>query len=184
MAPKRVIDEGTAAGELALFLVGLVKGAKLRDLADQFGRSSSAWGNYLNGAQVIPKPELRRLLEAYTSAGPVRNAAVVRAGELWKAADLERRLAVTGGDLARQHERHQDALEQVIKYQGLVAKAENHLAELRPMLVYSKIRLENAQLQLRRAREQEQAHLQEQLGFAKERLSWYVYSRSVLRAAG
>ncbi|MFG2716327.1 hypothetical protein ACGFX2_38250 [Streptomyces goshikiensis] len=41
-----MIDEGTAAGELALFLVGLVKGAKLRDLADQFGV-----GDYLNGAR-------------------------------------------------------------------------------------------------------------------------------------
>ncbi|WP_214353453.1 hypothetical protein [Streptomyces sp. CJ_13] len=171
MAPRRVIDEGTAAGELALYLVKLVKGAKVRDLAQQFGRSSSAWGNYLNGAQVIPKPELRRLLEAYTPAGPVRNAAVVRAGELWKAASLERRLAVTGGDLVRQHQRREDALEQVIKYQDLAAKAEKHLAELRPMLVYSKIRLENAQLQLRHAREQEQARLQKQLGLAKERLS-------------
>lgn len=47
MAPRRVIDEGTAAGELALYLVKLVKGAKVRDLAQQFGRSSSAWGNYL-----------------------------------------------------------------------------------------------------------------------------------------
>ncbi|MFF8840260.1 hypothetical protein [Streptomyces sp. NPDC015130] len=165
-----MIDESTAAGALALYLVGLVKGATLRELAKQFGRSTSAWGNYLNGSQVIPKPELGRLIVAYTAEGPARNAAVRRASELWSAADQERRVALAGGGLVRQHQRLEDALEQVIKYQGLAAKAEKHVAELRPMLAYSRVRLENAQLQLQHAGERERARLQDQLGLARERL--------------
>ncbi|MFJ9597991.1 hypothetical protein ACIRS3_35255 [Streptomyces virginiae] len=145
----------------------------MRDLADRFGRSSSSWGNYLNGAQLIPKPLLGKLVEAFTSPGTGRSAASVQALELWNAANAERHTGRPpgGGELVRQHQRRDDALQQVIKYQTLAANAEKHLAELRPMLAYTQSRLENAELQLKVGSERERARVERQLGQAKERLS-------------
>ncbi|WP_328741318.1 hypothetical protein OHA91_39400 (plasmid) [Streptomyces erythrochromogenes] len=173
MSPQREIDEETAAGRLALYVVALTRGTTVRDLADRFGRSSSSWGNYLNGAQLIPKPLLGKLVEAFTSPGTSRSAASVQALELWNAAAAERHTGRTpgGGELVRQHQRRDDALQQVIKYQALAANAEKHLAELRPMLAYTQSRLENAELQLKLGGEREQARVERQLGQAKERLS-------------
>ncbi|MEJ8640626.1 hypothetical protein WKI68_02565 [Streptomyces sp. MS1.HAVA.3] len=71
----------------------------------------------------------------------------------------------------RQHQRRDDALQQVLKYQALAANAEKHLAELRPMLAYTQSRLENAELQLKLAGERERARVGRQLGQAKQRLS-------------
>ncbi|MEY2233366.1 hypothetical protein, partial [Streptomyces sp. BF23-30] len=151
MSPQREINNETAAGRLALFLVALTRGTSVRDLADRFGRSSSSWGNYLNGSQLIPKPLVGKLVEAFTPPGARRSTASVQALELWKAADIERRAGRLpgGGELVRQHQRRDDALQQVIKYQALAANAEKHLAELRPMLAYTQSRLENAELQLK-----------------------------------
>ncbi|MFE5495302.1 hypothetical protein ACFQ7Z_35825 [Streptomyces virginiae] len=173
MSPQREIDEETAAGRLALYVVTLTRGATVRDLADRFGRSSSSWGNYLNGAQLIPKPLLGKLVEAFTSPGTGRSAASVQALELWNAAAAERHTGRPpgGGELVRQHQRRDDALQQVIKYQALAANAEKHLAELRPMLAYTQSRLENAELQLKLGGERDRARVERQLGQAKERLS-------------
>ncbi|KOV13789.1 hypothetical protein ADK90_36590 [Streptomyces sp. XY413] len=173
MSPQREIDEETAAGRLALYVVALTRGATVRDLADRFGRSSSSWGNYLNGAQLIPKPLLGKLVEAFTSPGTSRSSASVQALELWNAAAAERHTGRPpgGGELVRQHQRRDDALQQVIKYQALAANAEKHLAELRPMLAYTQSRLENAELQLNLGGERERARVERQLGQAKERLS-------------
>ncbi|MBT2539770.1 hypothetical protein J7E99_03380 [Streptomyces sp. ISL-44] len=170
MALRRGIEEGTPAGDLAAFLVALVRGATLRELAERFGRSRSTWGNYLNGQQLLPKQLLGRLVEAYTPPGVARNTALVRASELWTAVDRERRAAAAGGGLVRQHQRRDDALQQVIKYQALVANAEKHLAELRPMLAFTQSRLENAELQLKLAGERDRARVERQLGQARERL--------------
>ncbi|WP_328959763.1 hypothetical protein [Streptomyces virginiae] len=173
MSPQREINNETAAGRLALFLVALTRGTSVRDLADRFGRSSSSWGNYLNGSQLIPKPLVGKLVEAFTPPGARRSTASVQALELWKAADIERRAGRLpgGGELVRQHQRRDDALQQVIKYQALAANAEKHLAELRPMLAYTQSRLENAELQLKLGGEREQARVERRLGQAKERLS-------------
>ncbi|MEW2417885.1 hypothetical protein AB0953_29820 [Streptomyces sp. NPDC046866] len=170
MARKREIPEDTAAGELATFLVGLVRQATLRELAEEFGKSSSTWGNYLNGAQLIPKELLSRLLEAYTVPGQDRRVKERLASALWIAAARERR-SNPGGRLVRQHQRREDALHQVVKYQELAANAERHLAELRPMLAYTQGRLENVQLQLKQAGEREKARIELQLSQARERLS-------------
>lgn len=173
MSPQREIDQETAGGRLALFLVGLARGTPVRELSEKFGRSSSSWGNYLNGAQLIPKQLVGSLVESFTPPGAVRNAKAVRALELWTAADTERRAARTpsGGELVRQHQRRDDALQQVIKYQALAANAEKHLAELRPMLAYTQSRLENAELQLKLGGERERAQVERRLGQARERLS-------------
>ncbi|MFD7397019.1 hypothetical protein ACFV60_18530 [Streptomyces virginiae] len=173
MSPQREIDEETAAGRLALFLVALTGGTSVRELADRFGRSSSSWGNYLNGSQLVPKPLVGKLVEAFTPPGVRRNTASVRALELWKAADAERRAGRIpgGGELVRQHQRRDDALQQVVKYQALAANAEKHLAELRPMLAFTQSRLENAELQLKLGSERERARVERRLGQAKERLS-------------
>ncbi|WP_327260796.1 hypothetical protein OG444_04150 [Streptomyces sp. NBC_01232] len=173
MSPQREIDEETAAGRLALFLVALTRGTSVRELADRFGRSSSSWGNYLNGSQLIPKTLVGKLVEAFTQQGVRRSTAFVRALELWNAADAERRASRLpgGGELVRQHQRRDDALQQVIKYQALAANAEKHLAELRPMLAYTQSRLENAELQLKLGGERERARVERRLGQAKERLS-------------
>ncbi|WP_327388273.1 MULTISPECIES: hypothetical protein [unclassified Streptomyces] len=173
MSPQREIDEHTAGGQLALFLVGLVRGASVRELADRFGRSSSTWGNYLNGAQLIPRQLVGNLVESFTTPGVVRNTKASRAWELWAAADAERRALRTpsGGGLVPPHQRRDDALQQVIKYQAVAANAEKHLAELRPMLAYTQSRLENAELQLKLVGEREQGRVGRQLGQAKERLS-------------
>ncbi|MFB7466151.1 hypothetical protein ACFCZ1_22075 [Streptomyces sp. NPDC056224] len=105
--------------------------------------------------------------------GPARNAKAVRALELWTAADTERRAARTssGGELVRQHQRRDDALQQVFKYRALAANAEKHLAELRPMLAYTQSRLENAELQLKLGGEREQARVERQLWQAKTLLA-------------
>ncbi|MFE2523913.1 helix-turn-helix domain-containing protein [Streptomyces sp. NPDC059382] len=169
MSPKREIPEGTPAGDLAVFLVGLTRGATVRALAERFGRSSSTWGNYLNGSQLIPRPLLGRLVEAYTPPGSARNVKAVRASELWSAADRERR----SGPVALHPvptERRDEALWQVVKYQALAANAEKHLAELRPMLAYTQSRLENARMRLRVADDRERVRVERQLGQAKERL--------------
>ncbi|MER6519258.1 hypothetical protein ACFWHQ_24710 [Streptomyces sp. NPDC060334] len=169
MSPKREIPEGTPAGDLAVFLVGLTRGATVRALAERFGRSSSTWGNYLNGSQLIPRPLLGKLVEAYTPPGAARNVKAVRASELWSAADRERR----SGPVALHPvptERRDEALWQVVKYQGLAANAEKHLAELRPMLAYTQSRLENARMRLRVAGDRERVRVERQLGQAKERL--------------
>ncbi|MFA7766389.1 hypothetical protein [Streptomyces sp. NRRL S-448] len=173
MSPQRKIDEETAGGQLALFLVRLTRGASVRELAHRFGRSSSTWGNYLNGAQLIPKKLVGNLVESFTTPGAVRNTKATRAWELWAAADAERRASRTqsGGGLVPPHQRRDDALQQVIKYQALAANAEKHLAELRPMLAYTQSRLENAELQLKQAGQRERARVERQLGQAKERLS-------------
>ncbi|MFF4448813.1 hypothetical protein [Streptomyces sp. NPDC001502] len=173
MTPQREIDEETASGRLALFLVRLTRGATVRELAHRFGRSSSTWGNYLNGAQLIPKQLVGNLVESFTTPGAVRNAKATRAWELWAAADAERRALRTasGGGLVPPHQRRDDALQQVIKYQALAANAEKHLAELRPMLAYTQSRLENAELHLKQAGQRERARVERQLGQAKERLS-------------
>ncbi|WP_331747140.1 hypothetical protein OG365_39840 (plasmid) [Streptomyces sp. NBC_00853] len=173
MSPQREIDDETAGGRLALFLVALTRGASVRELADRFGRSSSSWGNYLNGSQLIPKPLVGKLVEAFTPPGVRRSTALVRALELWKAADAERRSGRLpgGGELVRQHQRRDDALQQVIKYQALAANAEKHLAELRPMLAYTQSRLENAELHLKLGGERERARVERRLGQARERLS-------------
>ncbi|MEI5011851.1 hypothetical protein RB196_35400 [Streptomyces sp. PmtA] len=170
MTTRRDIEAGTPAGDLALFMVGLVRGATVRELAARFGRSSSTWGNYLNGSQLVPKLLLGRLVEAYTAPGSSRNAKALQANELWAAADRERRRAAAGGTLVRQHQRRDDALQQVIKYQALAANAEKHLAELRPMLAYTQSRLENAELQLKMAGERERARIERLLAQARERL--------------
>ncbi|MFD5144210.1 hypothetical protein [Streptomyces sp. NPDC058401] len=172
MAPRE-IDEETAAGQLALFLVWLTKGATVRQLADRFEPSSSTWGNYLNGSQLIPKPVLKALLEAFTEPGPARNTAVRDAWERWKAADTERSSAraTPGREVMRQHQRLEDALEQVLRYQKFVAKAQEHLAELRVMLAYTESRLEKTELQLQMADERERARAELRLGQARERLS-------------
>ncbi|MFD7836178.1 hypothetical protein [Streptomyces sp. NPDC059761] len=173
MAPQREIDETTAGGQLALFLVALTKNTSVRDLAEKFGRSSSSWGNYLNGSQLIPKQLVGRLVESFTPPGPARKTKAVHALELWNAADTERRASRSpsgGGELVRHHQRRDDALQQVIKYQALAANAEKHLAELRPMLAYTQSRLENAELQLQLGDERERARLERQLGQARERL--------------
>ncbi|KJY24046.1 helix-turn-helix domain-containing protein [Streptomyces katrae] len=171
MAPRREIPEGTAAGELARFLVGLVRGATVRELAEKLGKSPSAWGNYLNGAQLIPKALLGRLVEAYTTPGQVRQAKAVRAKALWTAAAAERRQASAGGGLVHQHQRRDDALQQAVKYRRLAENAEKHLKELQPILALTQSRLENAELQLRQAGERERTRIELQLSQAKERLS-------------
>lgn len=169
MSPRREIPEGTPAGDLAVFLVGLTRGATVRALAERFGRSSSTWGNYLNGSQLIPRPLLGRLVEAYTPPGSARNVKAVRASELWSAADRERRAGP-----AAVHPlptvRRDEALWQVVKYQGLAANAEKHLAELRPMLAYTQSRLENARMRLKVVGDRERVRVEHQLGQAKERL--------------
>ncbi|MFJ5551222.1 hypothetical protein [Streptomyces sp. NPDC093225] len=173
MAPKREIDEGTAGGQLAAFLVALTKEASVRELAERFGSSRSSWGNYLNGSQLIPKQLVGRLVESFTPVGPTRQTKAVHALELWNAAATERRASRSpSGDreLVRHHQRRDDALRQVIKYQTLAANAEKHLAELRPMLAYTQSRLENAELQLQLGDERERARLERQLGQARERL--------------
>ncbi|MFJ5551833.1 hypothetical protein [Streptomyces sp. NPDC093225] len=170
MAPKREIPEGTAAGELARFLVGLVRQATVRELADKFGKSPSTWGNYLNGAQLIPPDLLGRLVETYTAPGQARQAKAVRAKALWTDAAAERRDASPGGGLVRQHQRRDDALQQVVKYRGLAENAERHLKELRPALALTQSRLENVQLQLRQTGERERARIELLLSQAKERL--------------
>ncbi|MFJ9078324.1 helix-turn-helix domain-containing protein [Streptomyces sp. NPDC102278] len=169
MSPKREIPQGTPAGDLAVFLVGLTRGATVRALAERFGRSSSTWGNYLNGSQLIPRTLLGRLVEAYTPPGAARNVKAVRAHELWGAADRDRR-GPAAGALVRQHQRLEDALQQVVKYQALTANAEKHLAELRPMLAYTQSRLENARMRLRVVGDRERVRVERQLGQAKERL--------------
>ncbi|MEU6867707.1 hypothetical protein ABZ924_31475 [Streptomyces sp. NPDC046876] len=173
MAPQREIDEDTAGGRLALFLVDLTKTTPVRGLADRFGRSSSSWGNYLNGSQLIPKELVGRLVESFTPPGPMRKTKAVHALRLWNAADAERRASRSpsgAGELVRHHQRRDDALQQVIKYQALAANAEKHLAELRPMLAYTQSRLQNAELQLKLGDERERARLERQLGQARERL--------------
>ncbi|MGI5450942.1 helix-turn-helix domain-containing protein [Streptomyces sp. CA-243310] len=169
MSPRREIPEGTPAGDLAVFLVGLTRGATVRALAERFGRSSSTWGNYLNGSQLIPRPLLGRLVEAYTPPGSARNVKAVRASELWSAADRERRAGP-----AAVHPlptvRRDEALWQVVKYQGLAANAEKHLAELRPMLAYTQSRLENARMRLKVVGDRERVRVEHQLVQAKERL--------------
>ncbi|MFE2553635.1 hypothetical protein ACFXGI_34645 [Streptomyces sp. NPDC059355] len=151
----------------------MTKNTPVRDLADRFGRSSSSWGNYLNGSQLIPKQLVARLVESFTIPGPRRETMAVEALKLWNAADAERRagrFSSGGGDLVRQHQRRDDALQQVIKYQALAANAEKHLAELRPMLAYTQSRLENAELQLKLGDERERTRRERQLGQARERL--------------
>ncbi|KPI15440.1 hypothetical protein OV450_2578 [Actinobacteria bacterium OV450] len=174
MAPQREIDLDTAGGQLADFLVGLTRGASVRELAARFGRSSSSWGNYLNGSKLIPKQLVGQLVESFTPPGPARNAKALRALELWNAADAERRTTGSppgGGELVRQHQLRDDALQQVIKYQALAANADKHLAELRPMLAYTRSRLENAELQLKLGGVREHARLERLLGQARERLA-------------
>ncbi|MET3988055.1 hypothetical protein [Streptomyces sp. PvR034] len=170
MAPQREIDKKTAGGQLALFLVWLTRGATVRELADRFEPSRATWGNYLNGSQLIPKPVLKDLLEAFTAPGPARNTAVRDAWERWTAADAERRSAraTPGGEVVRQHQRLEDALEQVIKYQKLASNAQQHLAELGTMLAYTQSRLERTELQLRLADEREAARAERRLGQARE----------------
>ncbi|MFJ5552510.1 hypothetical protein [Streptomyces sp. NPDC093225] len=173
MAPQREIDETTAGGQLAAFLVALTKNTPVRELAETFGRSSSSWGNYLNGSQLIPKQLVGRLVESFTPVGPTRQTRAVHALQLWQAAAAERRAGrdpADGAGLVRQHQRRDDALQQVIKYQALAANAEKHLAELRPMLAYTQSRLENAELQLKLGDERERARRERQLGQARERL--------------
>ncbi|MGW2995384.1 hypothetical protein ACWDA9_27750 [Streptomyces sp. NPDC001193] len=151
----------------------MTKSTPVRDLAGRFGRSSSSWGNYLNGSQLIPKQLVARLVESFTVPGPRRETMAVEALKLWNAADSERRVGRSpsgGGDLVRQHQRRDDALQQVIKYQALAANAEKHLAELRPMLAYTQSRLENAELQLKLGNERERTRTERQLGQARERL--------------
>ncbi|MFB6807948.1 hypothetical protein [Streptomyces sp. NPDC056387] len=182
MTPKREIPQGTAAGDLAIFLVRLVRQATVRELAGKFGKSSATWGNYLNGAQLIPMDLLSRLVEAYTAPGQARQVKAVRANELWVAAARERRGAPSGGTLVRQHQRREDALLQVVKYQELAANAERHLAQLRPMLAYTQGRLENVQLQLNQAGEREKARIELQLSQARERLSRVQLQRERARS--
>ncbi|WP_060180723.1 hypothetical protein [Streptomyces sp. IMTB 1903] len=171
MAPKREIDEDTAGGRLALFLVDLTKNTSVRDLATKFGSSRSSWGNYLNGSQLIPKRLVGPLVQSFTVPGPRRETTAVQALALWNAAEAERhanRFSSVGGVLVRQHQRRDNALQQVIKYQVLAANAEKHLAELRPMLAYTKSQLDNVQLKL--GDERERARVERQLGQARERL--------------
>ncbi|MEU2262059.1 hypothetical protein ABZ557_17665 [Streptomyces sp. NPDC019645] len=78
---RRDIEAGTPAGDLALFMVGLVRGATVRELEARFGRSSSTWGNYLNGSQLVSKLLLGSLVEAYTALWSGRNAKALRANE-------------------------------------------------------------------------------------------------------
>ncbi|MFJ5811150.1 hypothetical protein [Streptomyces sp. NPDC093093] len=172
MAPQREIDKKTAGGQLALFLVWLTRGATVRELAERFEPSRATWGNYLNGSQLIPKPVLKDLLEAFTAPGPARNTAVRDAWERWTAADAERRSAraTPGREVVRQHQRLEDALEQVIKYQKFAGNAEQHLAELRLMLAYTESRLEKTELELQLAGERERARAELRLGQARERL--------------
>ncbi|WP_030873792.1 hypothetical protein [Streptomyces sp. NRRL F-2747] len=173
MAPDREIKADSAVGRLAAFLVDLTDNTPARTLAERFGRSKSSWNNYLNGYQLIPKQCLGPLVVAFTKHGVNRETKAVEALELWKAADAERRTsraAPGGGELVRQHQRRDDALQQVIKYQALAANAEKHLAELRPMLAYTQSRLENAELQLKLGDERERARTERQLGQARERL--------------
>ncbi|MFJ3516686.1 hypothetical protein [Streptomyces sp. NPDC090131] len=120
-----------------------------------------------------PKTLVGKLVGAFTPPGVRRSTASVRALELWNAADAERRASRLpgGGELVLQHQRRDDALQQVIKYQALAANAEKHLAELRPMLAYTQSRLENAELQLKLGGERERARVERRLGQAKERLS-------------
>ncbi|MFG2716360.1 hypothetical protein ACGFX2_38425 [Streptomyces goshikiensis] len=167
MAARRNIEEGTPAGDLAVFLINLVRNATVRELAEKFGSSPSTWGNYLNGAYMPSRPLLGKLIEAYTPAGSARNLAVLRASELWTAADRDRR---AGGGLVRQHQRRDDALQQVIKYQALTKNAQDHLAELRVMHAYMQSRLENAELQLKLVGQRERALVGRELGQARERL--------------
>ncbi|MER5776957.1 hypothetical protein ABT144_22215 [Streptomyces sp. NPDC002039] len=169
MSPKREIPEGTPTGDLAVFLVGLTRGATVRALAERFGLSSSTWGNYLNGSQLIPRPLLGKLVEAYTPPGPARNVKAVRASELWSAADRERRVGPAVVHPVPTEQRD-EALWQVVKYQALAANAEKHLAELRPMLAYTQSRLDNARMRLRVADDRERERVERQLGQAKERL--------------
>ncbi|MBT2454889.1 hypothetical protein [Streptomyces sp. ISL-86] len=173
MAPQREIYLDTAGGRLAAFLVDLTSDTSVRKLAARFGRSSSSWGNYLNGSKLIPKQLVGRLVESFTPHGPARNTKALRALELWNAADAERRAASSpsgAGELVRQHQRRDDALQQVIKYQALAANADKHLAELRPMLAYTQSRLENAELQLKLGGVRERARVERLLGQARERL--------------
>ncbi|MGW4689822.1 hypothetical protein ACWEPM_33705 [Streptomyces sp. NPDC004244] len=170
MASRRKIDEGTAGGQLAVFLVDLTRNTSVRDLSKQFGYSSSSWGNYLNGSQLIPKQLVGQLVQSFTAAGPVRQTRAVQALKLWNAAEAERR-GGSGRELVRQHQRRDDALHQVAKYRGLAENAEKHLAELRPMLVFTENKLETTELRLRLASERECARLERQLGQARE---WLV----------
>lgn len=173
MAPQREIDEETATGALAQFLVDLTRNTPVRDLATKFGKSSSSWGNYLKGSHLIPKPLLGRLVEAFTRPGQARNDTAVRAAALWNAADAERRAGRTpdtGGHLVRQHQKLDDALQQLIKYQALALKTDRQLDELRSLLVYTKGRLENAQLQIQLSGERERARVERRLSEAKEHL--------------
>ncbi|WP_331747080.1 hypothetical protein OG365_39720 (plasmid) [Streptomyces sp. NBC_00853] len=173
MAPQREIDEETAAGVLAQFLVDLTRNTPVRDLATKFGKSSSSWGNYLKGSHLIPKPLLGRLVEAFTRPGQARNDTAVRAAALWNAADAERRAgrtSDTGGHLVRQHQKLDDALQQLVKYRALALKTDRQLDELRSLLVYSKGRLENAQLQIQLSGERERGRVERRLSEAKEHL--------------
>ncbi|MFE2922775.1 hypothetical protein [Streptomyces goshikiensis] len=173
MAPQRGIDEDTAGGQLAVFLVELTRQTPVRELSDRFGRSSSTWGNYLNGSTLIPRQLVGRLVESFTPPGSTRNTKAVRGLELWKAAEAERRAGRSpsaGGDLVRGRRRRDDALQQVVKYRAVAANAENHLAELRPMLAHTQSRLEHAELQLRLGDERERARAERRLGQARERL--------------
>ncbi|MER7764349.1 hypothetical protein [Streptomyces sp. NPDC097619] len=169
MAPKRKVDGETAGGRLALFLVDLTDGLSVHKLAEMFEPSSSSWGNYLNGSQLIPKEHLGPLLESFTKPGPVRQAKVLRAWELWKEADTERRGA-HGTALVRQHQRRDDALQQVIELKGKVAKAQSQIDQLNIMHAYTKSRLENAELQLKLGNERERGRMERQMGQARERL--------------
>ncbi|MFD8990417.1 hypothetical protein ACFVZ4_20455 [Streptomyces goshikiensis] len=173
MAPQRGIDEGTAGGQLAVFLVELTRQTPVRELSDRFGRSSSTWGNYLNGSTLIPRQLVGRLVESFTPPGSTRNTKAVRGLELWKAAEAERRAGRSpsaGGELVRGRQRRDDALQQVVKYRMVAANAENHLAELRPMLAHTQSRLEHAELRLRLGDERERARAERRLGQARERL--------------
>ncbi|MEU3903881.1 hypothetical protein AB0F20_08690 [Streptomyces goshikiensis] len=173
MAPQRGIDEGTAGGQLAVFLVELTRQTPVRELSDRFGRSSSTWGNYLNGSTLIPRQLVGRLVESFTPPGSTRNTKAVRGLELWKAAEAERRAGRSpsaGGELVRGRQRRDDALQQVVKYRAVAANAENHLAELRPMLAHTQSRLEHAERQLRLGDERERARAERRLGQARERL--------------
>ncbi|MDA5283671.1 hypothetical protein [Streptomyces sp. Isolate_45] len=172
MPPRRRIDAGTAAGAMALFLLELTRDAPLRKLEEEFDRSSSSFGNYLNGTQLIPKRLLGALVAARTDEGAERSAMIKRASKLWKAADEERRGARPGpGETpVRVQQRRDDAMQQVLKYQRLAVNAERHLTQLRPMLAYMQSRLDTARLQLQLARDQERTRVEQQITEARQRL--------------
>ncbi|MFD3719802.1 hypothetical protein [Streptomyces sp. NPDC058674] len=172
MPSRRRVDGNTAVGALALYVLGLTREATLQELAEEFDRSSSSFGNYLNGTHVIPKQVLGKLVVARTKEGAERNSEVQRALALWKAATEERRAARAQPDEAPvpAHQRRDEAMQQVVKYQRLAQNADQHLAELRPMLAFMQSRLENARLRLRLAGDRERARIEREIIEARKRL--------------